>query len=295
MRRLFRPLVLVVCLVGLLLVGFPASADMLGGQLFATGGEVTVEILPSTAGFTSELWLHESTAPYNRVVLIGTNREVGKVVNLGSFPTGQELVFGIYVRDTGDTFLIGPADRNPDMIPHADVIFLGSGDALVGFEDLLGGGDRDYDDNIFRFTGGIAPEPVITAAVDVHPRSCPNPVNLGSRGVLPVALLGTADFDVTRVDPASLRLEGLEPVRWAAEDVTAPYGGDGSGAMHCSTADADGYMDLTLKFDMEMVAAALGAAADGEVRVLHLTGRLWPEHGGTELAGTDVVVIINNQ
>jgi len=27
----------------------------------------------------------------------------------------------------------------------------------VGFEDLLNGGDRDYDDNAFRFTGGLAP------------------------------------------------------------------------------------------------------------------------------------------
>ena len=27
----------------------------------------------------------------------------------------------------------------------------------VGFEDLLNGGDRDYDDNPFRFTGGLAP------------------------------------------------------------------------------------------------------------------------------------------
>jgi hypothetical protein len=28
---------------------------------------------------------------------------------------------------------------------------------LVGFEDLLRGGDRDYDDNVFQFTGNLAP------------------------------------------------------------------------------------------------------------------------------------------
>jgi hypothetical protein len=43
--------------------------------------------------------------------------------------------------------------------------------------------------------------------------SCPNPVNPRSRGVLPVAILGTADFDVLDVDIASLLLEGAAPVR----------------------------------------------------------------------------------
>ena len=137
----------------LMAAGPLSAARIIGGQLFATGGNVTVEVLPATAGYTSELHLI-SPGPDRFIAL---NHDVGTVVNLGSFPAGVELVFGIYVRDTGDTFQMGPASRNPDGIEHAGVDNTGPGVAIVGFEDLLQGGDLDYDDNVFKFTGGIAP------------------------------------------------------------------------------------------------------------------------------------------
>lgn len=137
-------------------VGSPRPAlAALGDMLFATGGDVEVEILPAEAGFTSELHLF-SPGPDR---FIATNRDVGAVIPLGSFPLGEELLFGIFVRNTGHTFFMGPGARNPDGIPHALVSFLGPGVANVGFEDLFGGGDRDFDDNVFQFRGGIAPEP----------------------------------------------------------------------------------------------------------------------------------------
>jgi hypothetical protein len=57
----------------------------------------------------------------------------------------------------------------------------------------------------------------VPVAVDVKPTSCPNPLNLTSNGLVPVAILGTADLDVTTIDPASIRLHGLAPVRSARE------------------------------------------------------------------------------
>lgn len=131
------------------------AAPELGGQLFATGARVEVQVLPASAGFTSELWLFEP-GPARR---LATNRDVGLVVDLGTFPAGVELVFGIKVLNTGQTFKMGPGDRNPDGIPHAVVNFLEPGRAHVGFEDLFGGGDRDYNDNVFEFRGGIVEEP----------------------------------------------------------------------------------------------------------------------------------------
>lgn len=143
-----------------------ASEPVLGGQLFSTGKDVQVKVLPATAGFTSELWLF-SPEPRRFIV---TNRDVGTIVNLGRFPVGVELVFGIVVRDTGNTFLMGPGYRNPDGIAHAVVEFLGPGIATVGFEDILGGGDKDFDDNVFELSGGIAPS---RAIADAGPdRSC---------------------------------------------------------------------------------------------------------------------------
>ena len=131
----------------------PAEAvPILGTQLIATGGNVTVEVLPSTAGYTSELFLFSPDADH----FIATNRDIGLVVDLGFFPVGMELLFGIRVHNFAPwTYFIGEASRNPDGIEHAFVDLLSAGHAIVGFEDLSGGGDRDFDDVVFRFRGGI--------------------------------------------------------------------------------------------------------------------------------------------
>lgn len=126
------------------------AAPVLGGQLYGTGGHVTVEVLPAEAGFTSELRLCQ---PGQDQIFITTNRDVGTTVSLGTFPAGTELVFCIYVRNTGATYFMGPASRNRDNEVHASVDVTGEGQATVGFEDVWAGGDRDYNDNLFRFTG----------------------------------------------------------------------------------------------------------------------------------------------
>jgi hypothetical protein len=61
-----------------------------------------------------------------------------------------------------------------------------------------------------------------TVPFDIKPESCPNPLNTKSQGVLPVAILGTADFDVNTIDAASIRLAGVAPVRSTVEDVATP-------------------------------------------------------------------------
>lgn len=139
------------------------------------------------------------------------------------------------------------------------------------------------------------PEPTeIEVPVDIKPTSCPNPLNVKSKGVLPVAILGTADFDVTQVDPATVQLESVSPLRWDIEDVATPFepytGKEGKDA--CTIAGPDGFDDLTLKFDKQEIVAALGDVSDGDVLVLQLTGNLKAEFGGTAIVGEDVVVIL---
>lgn len=144
-----------------------AAAPVLGDMLFYTGGTVTVEVLVPTASFTSDLDLYLFT-PTRTVVGglpdFGTNHDVGRTTTFDpssfGFSPGEELMFGIFVRNTGFTFLMGAATRNPDNLMHAAVDSLGGGVFIVGFEDLYGGGDRDYDDHNFRFTGGLATSPV---------------------------------------------------------------------------------------------------------------------------------------
>jgi RHS repeat-associated protein len=131
-----------------------AAVQGIGGQLYATGGRVEVQVLPASALYTSELWLFEPGTARR----IATNRDVGLVVDLGTFPAGAELVFGVRVLNTGKEYRMGPGSRNPDGIAHAAVTFLDATKAQVGFEDQFGGGDRDYNDTMFEFRGGIAPE-----------------------------------------------------------------------------------------------------------------------------------------
>ena len=134
----------------------------------------------------------------------------------------------------------------------------------------------------------------IQVAVDVHPTSCPNPLNVGRKGVVPVAVLGTGEFDVTQIDPATVTLEGVAPLRWAVEDVATPYEPfvGKLDAMDCNELGPDGYVDMTFKFNAQELVAALGPVNDGDVVVAALTGNLLEAFGGTPIVGEDVILIL---
>jgi len=90
---------------------------------------------------------------------------VGSSVTLGSFVPGTELMFRLYVNNTGETFFTGPGSRNPDGLPHARVQSDWMDDeALVSFEDLFGTpeGAGGFNDLSFSFTNTRAvPEPAL--------------------------------------------------------------------------------------------------------------------------------------
>lgn len=137
-----------------------------------------------------------------------------------------------------------------------------------------------------------------TTPVDIKPQACPNLLNVKSKGVLPVAILGTEDFDVTTVDPVSIRLTGVAPLRSSFEDVSTafyPLLGKES-EFDCTEEGPDGFLDLVLKFDTQEVVEALetelGELADGAVIILPLTGNLLEEYCGTPIIGEDVVIIL---
>ena len=138
------------------------------------------------------------------------------------------------------------------------------------------------------------PDPEIEVPVDLKPQSCPNPLNVKRKGVLPVAILGTDDFEVTQVDPASVRLEGVAPLRSNIEDVATPFDDSvpNEDCSDCTGQGPDGFEDLTLKFDAQQVIAAIGAVTDKECLLLELTGNLKAEFGGTPIVGEDVILIL---
>ena len=57
----------------------------------------------------------------------------------------------------------------------------------------------------------------------------------------------------------------------------------------CTEDGPDGHLDLTLKFDMQEIVAALGDVEDGDCEVPTLEGNL-PD--STHIVGEDVVVIL---
>ena len=126
-------------------------------------------------------------------------------------------------------------------------------------------------------------------AIDIKPGSCPNPLNVKDRGLLPVAILGSEDFDVFNIDPDSIRLERITPIHISYEDVSTPVS-DSEDDCACTTEGPDGYLDMTLKLNTEEIIGALGQVNDGDLVLLTLTGR---DIYNVSLTGMDCVVIID--
>lgn len=151
----------------------------------ATEGEVTIHFAGSDASFDSLLFLagSDEEGPF----FPNHSTSVGESATLGPFNAGRELVFRLHVLNTGDDFLTGPASRNADGLVHA-IASLWPGNSAIpgsgvhlGFEDLRGGGDRDFNDFEFVVTNATltdtapVPEPaglllVATGAVALRRR-----------------------------------------------------------------------------------------------------------------------------
>lgn len=137
-------------LVGLF-AGPAQATPILEQTLIATGGDIVVTFVSNGAALSSELWLDGDAGDELGAIFNNWTTAVGTSMDLGSFTEGTELVFKLIVGKTGNVFYTGPAARNPDGVVHADVE-TGTDQTLVGFEDLFGGGDRDYNDLVFAFT-----------------------------------------------------------------------------------------------------------------------------------------------
>ncbi len=137
---------------------------------------------------------------------------------------------------------------------------------------------------------------IIEVEIDIKPGSCPNPLNLKSRGVLPVAVLGTQEFDVTTIDPQTILLgregieQGIAPIRYSYQDVATPFEGELCG---CHDRNGDGYLDLTLKFETQELIEQLELnEVAGETVPLTLIGNLRGSIGSTPIIGENCVWII---
>jgi hypothetical protein len=120
----------------------------------------------------------------------------------------------------------------------------------------------------------------LEVAVDIKPGSDRNPFHPKACGVVPVAILGGPDLDVTRIDVATLTLAGVPPVRAHVADIEVLETGE---------LLPDGFADLVLFFRAPDLAVALGQVTRGQTVPLLLEGAL---NDGTAIAGSDTITVV---
>ena len=91
-----------------------------------------------------------------------------------------------------------------------------------------------------------SPDAGITSemTIDIKPGSDQNSINLKSKGVVPVAVLTTDDFNAATIDPATIEFAGASPVRWKLEDVDDD--GDDDMMFHFNTEELNLDQDSTV-------------------------------------------------
>lgn len=115
------------------------------GGFVADGGRVTVEIKASDSGFENKIyWSTDNFATKN---YLGIDNQTGSF-DLGKIAKGTRIDFGID-NGQGGFFRTGGAAANSDNIDHTTQRLSKEG-VQIGFEDLAGGGDRDYNDAIIQ-------------------------------------------------------------------------------------------------------------------------------------------------
>ena len=152
------------------------------------------------------------------------------------------------------------------------------GDVACEAEGDLFPHDPDEGSPLFNFDlqvagdGDLEIEVVYDLNVDIKPGSDPNSVNLGSKGVLPVAILGTENAleDVTDIDEDTILIGGVAPAKSSIEDV-----------------NDDGYDDLILHFKVPELVD--DGALDEYTEKLTVVAELVD---GTAVRGSDSVRIV---
>ena len=127
--------------------------------------------------------------------------------------------------------------------------------------------ENDSDPEVEEVLGFDPEESCAGFNLDIKPGSCPNSYNRNNQGVLPVGLLGTADFDVSTVDLSSVVIgradgvggaigphEGPPGPHTVISDVGSVFGGE---LCDCHDLTSDGINDLLMLFETDQLVPAL--------------------------------------
>ncbi len=163
------------------------------------------------------------------------------------------------IADSGDIGISAPASAFIGSVGGTGEFFDGLIDEVEFFDRAL---SADEIENIFL--AGSARKCKVTVEIDIKPGSDPNAVNPKSKGVIPVAVLGSVDFDATQVNSS-----------------TVVFGPDEASPVH------DGHVeDVNGDFFDDMVFHFKGAGIACSDTDATLTGATF---GSDSIGGTDAV------
>lgn len=139
----------------------PASADALRiDRLKSPGQDMYVELERSDAKFRSSLYVYDAqdlSQPITESLLSTDPRKATGGSRVGKLPADREIVFGLQVDENLDdqidqVYFTGGASQNADQSVHAVINFLSPTSFRVSFEDMWGGGDKDFNDLVVQVT-----------------------------------------------------------------------------------------------------------------------------------------------
>jgi hypothetical protein len=269
-------------ILAVLLLSVPCSAQTCYDDGYVDVGEVAdincaIEdnflMVLGTANLYPGAYVDWGIYAFNRCTINIYGGSIGNGFYIMLFSGQPSPIVTVYGKDFAlDGISIDPSATQFSVDPYAGGILTGT------YEN----GDPIYlwflsDVPIYLQTVTAAPE-VVTMTIDIKPGDEQNNINLKSKGVIPVAILTTANFDATTVDPATALLAGASPARWTFADVDGD--GDTDILFHFNTED--------LNLDENSTEATMTAQLKSQA-----TGLSAQATGGTTVSGTDKVQIIS--
>ena len=242
------------------------AVGVANGKLYAIGGHDdagardSVEMYdPSTNSWTSvqpmptARWTHSVAGSGGLLYAIGGNGADGIA----------SAIVEIY-DPASNSWSLGPSMPSPRL----ELAAATSGNTVYALAGL------DNNNNNTLLTVNEALTVFLTVVIDIKPDSFPNSINLDSAGSVPVAILSSASFDATQVDPDSVTLAGAR-VRLVAR----------GSRYQCGTSDVngDGRLDLLCHVETAQFMLQSGDA------IAQLQARTFD---GREIRGEDSISIV---
>jgi len=270
-----------------------------GSALSVNGNDyIAVGNIGVTADWTVEFWAQLASTTQTIYYPVGLSPKVGTVWGSGTYMAfqWQENKWGVYdgtntvpgsavltgtwyymaVTKFGTTYTLyrDGAYENSGSLTDIDITDLNIGrrsdgnwyfngliDEVRIWDGALTGSNIEYNYSLRKI------------GIDIKPGSDSNSINLGSNGVVPVAILGKVDFDATTVDPSTVTLSGAE----------VKVKGHSGNAGSLEDVNDDGYPDLVVQVYTENLELATGAVN----AILNAY-----TYAGPALTGSDVIQIV---